>query len=266
MPDPRPIGVFDSGVGGLAVLAEIRRLLPTEDCVYFADTAHFPYGDRPEAEVCSLAEAVVGRLLEHGVKLIVVACNTATSAAVDYLRERFSVPFVAMEPAVKPAAARTRTGRIAVLATEGTLEGRRLASLVQRHANGAKVLTLAGRGLAEAVERGDLAPEALLREALAPLEREDVDTLALGCTHYFFLKPAIERMLGPRVAVIETAEPVARRVRQVLAELGLEGPAGRAGRVTYLTSGDPDAFARVRERLVAALPGAALLEAVHDVP
>lgn len=256
MPDPRPIGVFDSGVGGLAVLAEIRRLLPADDLVYFADTAHFPYGDRPEAEVRALAEAVVQRLLEHEAKLIVVACNTATSAAVDYLRDRFAVPFVAMEPAVKPAAALTRTGRIAVLATEGTLEGRRLASLVQRYANGAKVVTLPGRGLAAAVERGDLAPEALLREALAPLEREDVDVLALGCTHYFFLKPAIERMLGPRVRVIETAEPVARRVSQVLVELDLEHPSGHRGRVTYLTSGDPDAFARVRERLTAALAGA----------
>jgi glutamate racemase len=258
MPDPRPIGVFDSGVGGLAVLAEIRRLLPAEDLVYFADTAHFPYGEKPEEEVRARSEAVVERLIERGVKLVVVACNTATSAAADHLRERFPLPFVAMEPAVKPAAARTRTGRIAVLATEGTLEGRRLASLVQRYANGAKVLTLPGTGLAEAVERGDLAPEALLRRALAPLEREEVDTLALGCTHYFFLRPAIERILGPRVEVIDTAEPVARRVRQVLDELDLAAPPGRQGRVTYLTSGDPEAFARVRERLLAgSLAGAA---------
>jgi glutamate racemase len=263
MPDPRPIGVFDSGVGGLAVLAEIQRLLPAENLVYFADSAHFPYGNRPEAELRALSEAVVERLLDRDAKLIVVACNTATSAAIEHLRARFAVPFVAMEPAVKPAAARTRTGRIAVLATEGTLEGRRLADLVRRYANGAKVLTLSGRGLAEAVERGDLAPEALLREALAPIEGEDVDALALGCTHYFFLRPAIERIVGPRVQVIDTAEPVARRVRQVLDELGLAAPAGREGRTIYLTSGDADAFARVRERLLAAAPASA---AVRERP
>lgn len=253
MPDPRPIGVFDSGVGGLAVLAEIHRLLPSEDLVYFADSAHFPYGDRPETEVRVLAEAATKRLLERDVKLIVIACNTATSAAAERLRARFAVPFVAMEPAVKPAASRSRTGRIAVLATAGTVEGKRLAALVERYGNGASVRAVAGTGLAEAVERGDLEPVALLRNALAPLLREPVDALALGCTHYFFLRPAIERLLGPGVQVLDTAEPVARRVRQVLEERDLQAPPDHVGVVTYVTSGDPQAFARLRARLRAVL-------------
>ncbi len=254
MSDPRPIGIFDSGVGGLTVLAEIRRLLPSEDLVYFADSAHFPYGDRPEAEVRALAEAATERLLERGAKLVVIACNTATSAAAEHLRARYPVPFVAMEPAVKPAAAHTRTGRIAVLATAGTVEGARLATLVERYANGASVIALAGAGLAEAVERGDLEPTEALRATLAPVLREPVDALALGCTHYFFLKPAIQRIVGPGVEVIDTAEPVARRVREVLEERGLFAPSDRIGRVTYLTSGDPEAFARLRERLRQVLP------------
>lgn len=254
MSDPRPIGIFDSGVGGLTVLAEIHRLLPSEDLVYFADSAHFPYGDRAEAEVRELAAAATERLLERGAKLVVIACNTATSAAAEHLRARYTVPFVAMEPAVKPAAERTRTGRIAVLATAGTVEGARLASLIERHGNGAAVLALPGTGLAEAVERGDLDPGEALRGALAPLLRESVDALALGCTHYFFLKPAIQRILGPGVEVIDTAEPVARRVRDVLRERGLLAPPRRVGSVTYLTSGDPEAFTRVRMRLRRVLP------------
>lgn len=254
MSDPRPIGIFDSGVGGLTVLAEIHRLLPSEDLVYFADSAHFPYGDRPEAEVRELAEAATERLLERGAKLVVIACNTATSAAAERLRARYAVPFVAMEPAVKPAAERTRTGRIAVLATAGTVEGARLARLVERYGNGAAVLALPGTGLAEAVERGDLDSEEPLRAALAPLLREPVDALALGCTHYFFLKPAIQRILGPDVDVIDTAEPVARRVREVLQARNLLAPAGRVGAVTYLTSGDPEAFTRIRALLRRALP------------
>ncbi len=257
MADPCPIGMFDSGVGGLAVLAEVRRLLPHENLIYYADSAHFPYGDRTEDFIHKRAAAVTEELLSRGCKLIVIACNTATSAAAERLRTTFSVPFVAMEPAVKPAAQRTRAGRVAVLATPGTVEGRRLAELMERHGNGADVRAIAAPGLAAAIEAGDLAPEALLREALAPVLAEGIDALALGCTHYFFLRPIIERIVGSGVEVIDTAAPVARRVAQVLKERALLTPSARPGRVTYLTSGDARAFSRVRALLgaVAGIPG-----------
>jgi len=254
MPDASaPIGLFDSGAGGLSVLAQVHARLPGEDLVYFSDAAYFPYGPRSAAEVRARAEAVTRDLLARGAKLIVVACNTATSAAVAHLRETFpDVPFVSIEPALKPAAERTLCGRVALLVTPGTARGEKLAALIDRYGAEVAVETIEAPGLAERVESGDIdGPEtrALLRGYLARLDASGADVLALGCTHYAFLKPVIEEEAGDGVLVIEPSEAVARQVVRVLGDRGLRNPRAEGGAVLYLTSGDERAFADLRQRL-----------------
>lgn len=256
MPDASsPIGIFDSGAGGLAVLAELHALLPGEDIIYYADTAFFPYGPRPRAEIRARAEAVTRELLARGVKLIVVACNTATSSAIAHLRGAFDVPFVGMEPALKPAAERTLSGRVALLVTPGTARGEKLAALIDRYGAEVTVDTIEAPGLAERVEAGDLDGAetlALLRRYLAPLRVSGADVLALGCTHYAFLRGAVERELGPGVLVLEPSAAVARQAERVLRERGLLDPRPAGGSVVYLTSGDSAHCAELRQRLRAA--------------
>ena len=248
------IGVFDSGVGGLTVWREIVRQLPHEDTLYLADQAHVPYGPRPLAQVREFAEGIARFLLDQGARVIVVACNTASAAALHDLRRTFpDVPFVGMEPAVKPAAERTHNGIVGVIATQATFQGQLFASLVERYADNVRVLTQACPGLVEAVEAGRLdAPdtEALLRQYLAPLLEAGVDQLVLGCTHYPFLRPTIERLVGAGVAVIDPAPAVARQVRRVLAQQGLEAGQERAGQYVFYTSGDVGKFEQVLGRLV----------------
>ena len=260
MADPgAPIGMFDSGAGGPAVLAEVRRLLPGEDVVYYADTAWFPYGPRPRDDVLARAAAVTGDLMSRGAKLIVVACNTATSAAIASLRESFDVPFVGMEPALKPAAARTSTGVVALLVTPGTARGEKLASLIDRHGRDVRVAVIEAPGLADAVESGALAAAAtlaLVRRYAAEVRACGADVLALGCTHYAFLRDAFERELGPGVDVIEPSEAVARQVALVLGECGLRRPRDAGGSVEYMCSGDAARFEAARTALTAEEVGA----------
>ncbi|MGC9395265.1 MAG: glutamate racemase [Anaerolineae bacterium] len=241
-----PIGVFDSGVGGLSVWREIVRQLPAEDTVYFADQAHIPYGERPLDEVRRLSENVTRFLLGQGAKLIVVACNTASGAALHALRETFTnVPFVGMEPGVKPAVEHTRTGIVGVIATAATFQGDLFAGLVQRFGEGFDIHTQACPGLVEAVEAGALdtpKTEALLRRYLTPLLDAGIDQLVLGCTHYPFLSPAIKRIVGPEVTIIDPAPAVARQAGRVLAQRDLLAPAGQLGRHRFYTSGDPVTF------------------------
>jgi glutamate racemase len=248
------IGVFDSGVGGLTVWREIVRQLPHEDTLYLADHAHVPYGSRPLAQVREFAEGIARFLLDQGAKVIVVACNTASAAALHDLRRTFpDVPFVGMEPAVKPAAERTHNGIVGVIATQATFQGQLFASLVERYADNVRVLTQACPGLVEAVEAGRLDTpdtEALLRQYLAPLLEAGVDQLVLGCTHYPFLRPTIERLVGAGVAVIDPAPAVARQVRRVLAQQGLEAGQERAGQYVFYTSGGVGKFEQVLGRLV----------------
>lgn len=250
------IGVFDSGVGGLSVWRKITRQLPHEDTVYLADQAHVPYGSRSLDEVREFSEGITCFLLDQGAKVIVVACNAASAAALYYLRNRFAdVPFVGMEPALKPAVERTRTGVIGVIATQVTFQGKLFASLMQRYAHDVQVVTEVGAGLVEAVEAGALdtpETEALLRECLTPLIQAGADQLVLGCTHYPFLQPAIERVVGARIAVIDPAPAVARRTAHVLAQRGLEADQGHLGRHMFYTSGDAMAFTGMIMRL---LPG-----------
>ncbi len=247
------IGVFDSGVGGLSVWREIARQLPHYDTLYVADQAHVPYGQRPLEEVRGLAEGITRFLLEKGAKVIVLACNTASAAALHHLRATFpQVPFVGMEPAIKPAAQNTRTGIVGVMATPATFQGELYASLMERFAGDVRVLPQACPGLVEAVEQGLLdTPEtdALLRSCLTPLVRAGIDQLVLGCTHYPFLRPAIERVVGPGVEVLDPAPAVARQVGRVVARNGLP-PHDRPARHLFATTGDPALYRESLARLV----------------
>ncbi len=249
-----PCGLFDSGMGGLSVLREVRALLPHENLLYFADSAHCPYGSRSAAYVRRRAFHIADFLLSQGAKLLTVACNTASIAALDALRARYpEVPIVGMEPAVKPAVAATRNRRIGVLATTVTLHGDRFASLLRRYAQDVTVLTLPGRGLVERVESGQLdTPETLawLRSLLAPFLEMGIDTLVLGSTHYPFLRPAIAQVMGPQVTLIDTGPAVARRVQQVLLERGLAAPRQAPSQEVYYTSGDPHTLAPIMSRLL----------------
>ena len=252
--DRRPIGLFDSGVGGLSVLREVRRLLPVEDLIYYGDNAYVPYGPRPVEFIRRRSEAICRFLLSQGAKALVVACNTASSAALSYLRERFTVPIVGMVPAVKPAAGATRARTVGVLATETTVKGDSFADLVLRFAEGVQVRTVVGAGLVPLVEDGDVSSpraETLVRSYIEPIVAQGADVIVLGCTHYPFLRPLIERVAGPGVTVLDPAEAVARQVQRVLAEDGLLDESGHPGRQIYYTSGDPAEFGRVATLLLA---------------
>ena len=253
MPSPSsPIGIFDSGIGGLSVLAEVRRLLPGEDIIYFADSAHFPYGSRARGEVRERAEAITRELLALDAKIVVVACNTATSAAVAYLRRTFDVQFVGMEPALKPAAERTVAGKVALLVTPGTAQGEKLAALIDRYGAEVNVRTVTAPGLAELIEDSDLGSaelRALVRGLLAPVIADGVDVIALGCTHYAFVRALIEEEAGDAVVVLEPSEAVARQVRRLLGDAQMLNPRDDGGGVRYLTSGDEAVFTATRARL-----------------
>jgi glutamate racemase len=250
----RPIGVFDSGVGGLSVLREIRRALPAEALHYVADSAHAPYGDKAPEFIEARAQRLVEFLLTLGVKAVVVACNTVTGLAIQHLRQRFPLlPIVAIEPAVKPAARATRTGVAAVLATRRTVASAGLARLIEAHGQGARMLLQACPGWVERVERGDLdsaETEAAVAAFVTPLLAQGADTLVLGCTHYPFLAPVIRRVAGPGVEVLDPAAAVARELARRLTADGLaagdrtEAPAAR-----FWTSADPTQAAPVIEAL-----------------
>lgn len=253
-----PIGVFDSGVGGLSVLRAIRLELPHESVIYLADQAHVPYGPRPLDEVRRFSDQMTQFLLDRGVKLVVVACNAASAAALVELRKNYSqTPFVGMEPAVKPAAETTQTGRVGVLATPATFQGALYASVIERFANGVIVYQDTCPGLVAQIEAGELrhpATYGILEKALSPMLVAGIDTVVLGCTHYPFVIPLIQEIVGPEVRVIDPAPAVARQVRRVLEanhNLFLEySDNPEAASVEYLTSGDPSALQSLLPQLV----------------
>ena len=252
MSDTRPIGVFDSGVGGLSVLAAIRAELPAEDLLYVADSGHAPYGERPRDFVEDRAAAIAAFLLQQTAKALVVACNTATGIAVDALRARYAIPIVAIEPAVKPAAAQTRTGVVGVLATAHTLSSSRFLKLVDTHASGVQVLIQPCPGLVERVELGDLrgpGTKALVEQYVRPLLMQDADTLVLGCTHYPFLRAAIEEVAGAGVVLVDPALAVARELRRRLSLGELLTHDGQPSTERFWTSGSAPAVERVIRQL-----------------
>lgn len=249
-----PIGVFDSGVGGLSVLRAIRQQGPAESILYLGDQAHVPYGRRALQQVRDFSEGITRFLLEHGAKIIVVACNAASAAALSYLRESFpEVVFVGMEPAVKPAAEHTQTGVVGVLATPATFQGALFASVVERFAGGVHLLTSTCPGLVERIEAGDLdGPRTrfILQEALAPMLQLDIDTVVLACTHYPFVIPLIQELVGDNVRVIDPAPAVARQTRHLLELNALHAPGSVDGRLEFFTSGETMALVELLPRLL----------------
>ncbi|MBW6466699.1 MAG: glutamate racemase [Brevefilum sp.] len=250
----QPIGAFDSGVGGLSVLRAIRELLPHEHVLYLADQAHIPYGPRQKAHIRDFSFGITDFLLGHGAKLIVVACNTASAAALHDLRVRYpEVPFVGMEPAVKPAAAVTHSGRVGVLATPTTFSGDLYAALVDRFAKGIEIFQSTCPGLVEEIERGDLespAIRAILEGVLSPMLAEGVDTVVLGCTHYPFVIPVIQAITGPEVRTIDPAPAIARQTQRLLAEHAWLNPVKVAGELQFFTSGPPAGLEGLLPRLL----------------
>jgi glutamate racemase len=257
-----PIGVFDSGVGGISVLRAIRKELPGEATIYFADQAHVPYGERPLEEVRKLSEAISLFLISEGVKLIVVACNTASAAALHYLRDKFpEMPFVGMEPAVKPAAENSKSGVVGVLATPATFQGTLYGTLIERFANDLTVLRHTCPGLVNQIEAGDLdSPEtrAILEAALQPMINQGIDTVVLGCTHYPFVIPVIEEITGPHIQVIDPSPAVARQTHRILEQHNLLRPvrSSQGGGYSHelpirlITSKDKHNFSRLVDSLL----------------
>lgn len=241
-----PIGVFDSGVGGLSVLRAIHAQMPEETLVYFGDQGHIPYGPRPMQQIRDFSEAITNFLLEQNAKIMVVACNTASAAALKYLREKFpAMQFVGMEPAVKPAAETTQTGKVGILATPATFQGALYASVVERFANGVELFQNTCNGLVQQIEQGNLRggeTKKILEDALHPMLERKIDTVVLGCTHYPFVIPLIQEIVGENVRVIDPAPAVAKQVKRLLEAGGMRSDPSARGDVRFFTSGDPDAL------------------------
>lgn len=252
----RPIGVFDSGVGGLSILQHLRQALPNEDFLYLADTAHVPYGARPDDDIRQLTARAVAALHARGAKAVVVACNTASAFSLPLLRERYpEMPIIGLVPALKPAVAATRSGTVGVLATPGTLRGSLLREVQEKYAQpagvevkmalSAELVPLVEAGLADSPQARDV-----LRETLTPLAQAGADQLVLGCTHYPFLAAAIRAEFGDTFALVDSGAAVARRTRQVLDERDLLSSNDVPGRVHYLCTGDPQGLRLVLAQLL----------------
>lgn len=248
-----PIGAFDSGVGGLSILAEIRRLLPAENLIYLADSAHCPYGVKPAEEIRQRALEATDFLVSQGSKIVVVACNSASVAGLDQIREVHpNIPIIGVEPALKPAHDLTRNGKIGVLATKLTINGDRFSILVEKYGTGVEVYTQPAPGLVELVEAGKIETEeteVVLKEYLTPLLEKGIDTLVLGCTHYPFLKKVIQKITGPEVTILDTGIAVAKRTVQVLEQTGLRNTGLQPGKEIFYTSGVPEMVLDVIRRL-----------------
>lgn len=269
MSDVRPIGVFDSGVGGLSVLREIRRELPVESVLYVADSGYAPYGDRPATFIEDRADAIVDFLVGRGAKAVVVACNTATSVAVERLRARHALPIVAIEPAVKPAVTSTRTGIVGVLATTVTLQSPNVVRLLATYGAGTTVISQPCPGLVDLVEEGEVSGDAardLVALYVKPLVERGADTLVLGCTHYVFLEPLIRDVAGPHVAVVNPAPAVARQMRRRLEAQDLLTPASADPSEQFFCSGDERIVSRVLTTLWGRPVSAAPLPAESALP
>jgi len=247
-----PIAVFDSGVGGLSVLKEIRTQLPHEDVLYFADQGHVPYGPRPSEEIRRFTQEITRFLLAHDVKTVVVACNTASAVALHEMRHVFpDVPFVGMEPAVKPAANNSHKRVIGVIMTRTTAQGELYNSVVERFAKDVEVIPQVCPDFVRLVEAGELdspATKAAAEEYLRPLLEGGIDHLVLGCTHFAFLIPILTKVLGPDIAIIDPAPAVARQTARVIASH--KNPKRDPGETLFYTSGNPSSFRKLASRLL----------------
>lgn len=250
----KPIGVFDSGVGGLSVLRSIREVLPSEKIIYIADQIHVPYGTRSITEIQQFSHAITKFFLRQEAKIIVVACNTASAAALHYLRSVFTdIPFVGMEPAVKPAVEQTKTGVVGVLATPATFQGALYNSVLERFGKGVKILQHTCPGLVENIEKGRLNTtdtRHLLEKVLEPMLKQNIDVIVLGCTHYPFVIPLIKDIVGSLVRVIDPSPAVALQVKRVLENSDLLNTENSTVTPLYFTTGDPQKFKILLPKLV----------------
>jgi glutamate racemase len=248
----RPVAVFDSGVGGISVLNHIHVLLPNEELLYVADSKYAPYGNKTPEEIQARCFEIADFLIAKNAKALVVACNTATAAAIDELRSKYSLPIIGMEPAVKPAAEASKNGIIGVLATTGTLKSAQFAGLLESYGRNVKVVTQACIGLVECVERGELYADntkALIQQYCAPLLAEGADTIVLGCTHYPFVRNLIEQTVGTNIALIDTGAAVAKQLRRQLEEKGLLSASNQPADVKFWTNSGSKSAKQVIEAL-----------------
>lgn len=237
----RPIGIFDSGVGGTSIWKEIKKMLPHEDTIYLADSANAPYGEKSKQEILQLSIKNTEFLVQQNCKLIVVACNTATTNAIDYLRAHYKIPFIGIEPAIKPAALHTKTKKVGVLATKGTLSSSLFHNTSKLYAEGITVVEQEGKGLVELIETGQtnsVVTRGLLLSFLRPMLDQDIDCLVLGCTHYPYLIPLLKDILPEHITLIDSGEAVARQTKAVLEKNKLLSPETHAAQhVLYSNKG-----------------------------
>lgn len=244
-----PIGVFDSGMGGLSVWRELRRTMPEESLVYMADGKNCPYGNRPPEELREYVFAATEELLRRDIKLLVVACNTATAVAIASLREHYKIPIVGMEPAVKPAALSSHTGVIGILATRASLDGDLFRNTCAHYDSRIKILSAVGEGFVEAVENGrEHTPETLelVRRAVEPLIEGGADKIVLGCTHYPFLKEAVRQVIGDRkVDIVDPAPAIVRRTAWLLDSNSLRAECGHKADYSFVTFAGDDYLEKI---------------------
>ncbi len=259
----RPIGVFDSGIGGLTVLKELVKRLPYEDFIYFADSKNAPYGPKSVAEITQLSEKNIKFLIDQNCKLVVIACNTATAAAVNLMRNAFDIPIIGLEPAVKPACLNTKTGSVGVLATEGTFRGNHFKTTSEKYKDYVIIHLQVAKGLVEFAENGifegDQVRE-LINKYVNPFLLNDIDQLVLGCTHYPYFYTLIKEIVGETVEVIDSAAPVARRTKDVLMSNKIFRTENHAQKITIYYSGDQKVMSKVVARLFKVEAGAPIVE------
>ncbi len=243
-----PIGIFDSGVGGLTIYEEIHKLLPNESIIYLADSKNAPYGEKSKEEIIAISVKNTEFLLSKGCKLIVVACNTASTNAVKYLREHYAVPFIRVQPAIKPAALNSKTKVVGILATKGTLKSELLFETSQRFAQGVKVIEQVGEGLVSLIESGKMhSPEmtSLLHRHIDPMLDKNIDHLVLGCTHYPFLTDQIKEIVGQGVDILDSGEAIARQTKVILTEENLLNLEATDIRRIFYTNKDPQVMQQI---------------------
>ena len=237
----KAIGIFDSGIGGTSIFKEIHLLLPNENCIYLADSTNAPYGNKSEEEILKLSIKNTEYLLNKDCKIIVVACNTATTNAISYLRANYNVPFIGIEPAIKPAALNTQTKAIGILATKGTLSSQLFHKTTDLYASGIKVIEQVGEGIVPLIETGQLESnemKALLDTYLEPMLEQNIDYLVLGCTHYPYLIPRLSKMLPKHVKIIDSGQAVAKQTQAVLSAQNLLNNSSDKPTINLFSNGD----------------------------
>ena len=236
-----PVGIFDSGIGGTSIFKEIHALLPNENCIYLADSKNAPYGNLSEEEIVLLSVKNTEFLINKGCKIIVVACNTATTNAIDYLRQNYDIPFIGIEPAIKPAALNTQTKAIGILATKGTLSSQLFHKTTDLYSKDIKIIEQVGEGIVPLIETGQIDSKEMqsyLDIYLEPMLKQNIDYLVLGCTHYPYLIPMLTKMLPKHVKIIDSGRAVAKQTQTVLTALGLLNDSGNQPIIQLFSNGD----------------------------